>query len=113
MSDYFHNALVKAVADGYTVVDQPGPNVIRVRAAITDVEPSDPVAKAMSVDKIGTGGAEAEMELLDSMSSARLAAAVDIRQGGQPASRGVWEDTRGAFDDWARRFRVWLDEARR
>jgi hypothetical protein len=112
MSDYFRNSLVKAVEDGYTVVDQPGPNVIRVRAAITDVEPSDPVAKALSVDNIGTGGAEAEIELLDSMSSERLAAAVDSRQGGQPASRGVWEDTKDAFDYWARRFRERLDAAR-
>jgi len=112
MSDYFRHALVKAVEDGYTVVDQPGPNVIRVRAAITDVEPSDPVAKALSVDNIGTGGAEAEIELLDSMSSERLAAAVDRRQGDQPASRDVWEDTKDAFDDWARRFRERLDAAR-
>jgi hypothetical protein len=112
MSDYFLNALVKAVEDSYTVVDQPGPNVIRVRAAITDVEPSDPVAKALSVDNIGTGGAEAEIELLDSMSSERLAAAVDRRQGDQPASRGVWEDTKDAFDYWARRFRERLDAAR-
>ncbi|MEN8728953.1 MAG: DUF3313 domain-containing protein [Desulfuromonadales bacterium] len=113
MSDYFLNALVKAVEDGYTVVDQPGPNVIRVRAAITDVEPSDPVAKAISVDNIGTGGAEAEMELLDSMSSERLAAAVDSRRGGKPASRGAWEDTKDAFDYWAGRFRERLDRARR
>ena len=113
MSDYFLNALVKAVEDGYTVVDQPGPNVIRVRAAITDVEPSDPVAKALSVDNIGIGGAEAEMELLDSMSSERLAAAVDSRRGGKPASRGVWEDTKDAFDYWAGRFRERLDKARR
>jgi hypothetical protein len=113
MSDYFLNALVKAVEDGYTVVDQPGPNVIRVRAAITDVEPSDPVAKAISVDNIGIGGAEAEMELLDSMSSERLAAAVDSRRGGKPASRGVWEDTKDAFDYWAERFRERLDKARR
>ena len=112
MSDYFLNALVKAVEDGYTVVDQPGPNVIRVRAAITDVEPSDPVAKALSVDNIGIGGAEAEMELLDSMSSERLAAAVDSRRGGKPASRAVWEDTKDAFDYWARRFRERLDAAR-
>ncbi len=112
MSDYFRHALVKAVEDGYTVVDQPGPNVIRVRAAITDVEPSDPVAKALSVDNIGTGGAEAEIELLDSMSSERLAAAVDRRQGDQPASRDVWEDTKDAFDYWARRFRERLDAAR-
>lgn len=112
MSDYFRNALVEAVKDGYTVVDQPGPNVIRVRAAITDVEPSDPVAKALSVDNIGTGGAEAEIELLDSTSSERLAAAVDRRQGGKPASRAVWEDTRAAFDYWASRFRERLDAAR-
>ena len=113
MSDYFLNALVEAVKDGYTVVDQPGPNVIRVRAAITDVEPSDPVAKAVSVDNIGTGGAEAEIELLDSMSSERLAAAVDHRRGGKPASRAVWEDTKDAFDYWAGRFRARLDELRK
>jgi len=113
MSDYFLNALIGAVEEGYTVVDQPGPNVLRVRAAITDVEPSNPVAKAMSVDNIGTGGAEAEIELLDSMSSERLAAAVDHRRGGKPASRAVWEDTKDAFDYWAERFRVRLDELRK
>ena len=113
MSDYFLNALIGAVEDGYTVVDQPGPNVIRVRAAITDVEPSDPVAKAISVDNIGIGGAEAEMELLDWMSSERLAAAVDSRRGGKAASRAVWEDTKDAFDYWAERFRVRLDELRK
>ena len=113
MSDYFRNALIEAVEDGYTVVDQPGPNVIRVRAAITDVEPSDPVAKAVSVDNIGTGGAEAEIELLDSISSERLAAAVDRRRGGKPASRAVWEDTKDVFDYWARRFRERLDEVRK
>jgi len=112
MSDYFQNALIDAVKDGYTVVDQPGANVLRVRAAITDVEPSNPVAKAVSVDNMGTGGAEAEFELLDSMSSERLAAAVDRRRGGKPASRAVWEDTKDVFDYWAKRFRVRLDEFR-
>jgi hypothetical protein len=46
------------------------------------------------------------------MSSERLAAAVDSRRGGKPASRAVWEDTRAAFDYWARRFRERLDAAR-
>lgn len=113
MSDYFLNALIDAVKDGYKIVDQPGPKVLRVRAAITDVEPSNPVAKSVSVDNIGTGEAEAEFELLDSLSSERLAAAVDRRQGGKSASRDVWEDTKDAFDYWARRFRERLDEARR
>ena len=113
MSDYFHNALIEAVEDSYGIVDQPGPNVMRVRAAITDVEPSNPVAKSVSVDSMGTGGAEAEFEILDSMSSERLAAAVDSRRDGKPASRAVWEDTKDAFDYWAERFRVRLDELRK
>lgn len=129
MSDYFLNALIDAVKDGYSVVDQPGPNVLRVRAAITDVKPSNPTAntlstivpvgmvvaagtKAVSDDNMGTGEAEAEFELLDSMSSERLAAAVDRRQGGKAAFRGEWEDTKDAFDYWAERFRERLDEVR-
>ena len=129
MSDYFLNALIEAVKDGYSVVDQPGPNVLRVRAAITDVKPSNPTAntlstivpvgmvvaagtKAASGDNLGTGEAEAEFELLDSMTSERLAAAVDRRQGGKGAFRGEWEDTKDAFDYWAGRFRERLDAAR-
>jgi len=130
MSDYFQNALIDAVKDGYTVVDQPGPNVLRVRAAITDVKPSNPTAntlstivpvgmvvaagtKAVSDDNMGTGEAEAEMEFLDSVSSERLAAAVDRRQGGKAAFRGEWVDTKDAFDYWAKRFRERLDEVRK
>lgn len=129
MSDYFQNALVEAFKDGYTLVDQPGPNVLRVRAAITDLKPSNPTsntlstilpigmavsaaAKATTDANMGTGEAAAEIEFLDSVSSERLAAAVDRRQGGKSAFRGKWEDTKQAFDDWAKRFRMRLDAAR-
>lgn len=129
MTDYFQAALVNAVKDGYQVVDQPGPNVLRVRAAITDVKPSNPVSntlssvipvgiavsaatKATTGDNLGTGEAAAEMEFLDAQSSERLAAAVDRRQGGKGVFRGKWEDTKDAFDHWAKRFRIRLDELR-
>jgi hypothetical protein len=129
LTNYYQNALVEAVKDGYEVVDQPGPDVLWVRAAITDVEPSSPVsntlssivpvgmvvaagAKATTDANLGTGEAATEVEVLDSMTKERLAAAVDRRQGGKSAFRGKWVDTEQAFDYWAKRFRERLDELR-
>ncbi len=129
MTDYYQKALFDAVQEGYQIVDQPGPGVLRVRVAITEVKPSKPVAntmstiipvgmvaagatKAISGDNLGTGEASTEFELLDSLSGERLAAAVDRRQGGKAVFRGKWEDTKDAFDFWAKRFRARLDEAR-
>ncbi len=129
LTDYYQNALISAAKDGYNVVDQPGPGVMRVRVAITDVKPSKPTAntlssiipvgmvvaattKAVSDDNMGTGEAATEMEFLDAQSGERLAAAVDRRQGGKAAFRGKWKDTKDAFDYWAKRFRERLDELR-
>lgn len=129
LTDYYQNALIEAVRSGYEIVDQPGPDVLRVRIAITDIKPSKPVAnalstinpvglavagatKAVSDDNLGTGEAGTEFELLDSTTGERLAAAVDRRQGGKAVFRGKWDDTKNAFDFWAKRFRQRLDEAR-
>ena len=95
LTDYYQNALQEAVKDGYEVVDQPGPDVLWVRVAITDVEPSNPTANTMSSiipvglavsaaakattdANLGTGEAATEMEVLDSMTKERLAAASDM-----------------------------------
>ena len=129
LTDFYQNALLEAVKDGYEVVDQPGPDVLWVRVAITDVVPSNPTSntlssiipigmvvagatKAVSDANLGTGEAATEMEVLDSMTKERLAAAVDRRQGGKSAFRGKWEDTKRAFEYWAKRFRDRLDGLR-
>jgi hypothetical protein len=129
LTDFYQNALLEAVKDGYEVVDQPGPDVLWVRVAITDVVPSNPTSntlssiipigmvvagatKAVSDANLGTGEAATEMEVLDSMTKERLAAAVDRRQGGKSAFRGKWVDTKKAFEFWAKRFRDRLDELR-
>ena len=129
MTDYYQGALVNAFKDGYKIVDQPGPNVLRVRAAITDMKPSNPVsntlstvlpigagvailAKAATDENMGTGEASTEVEFLDAASSERIAAVVDRRQGGKMAFRGSWTDTKNAFDYWAQGFRARLDEFR-
>lgn len=130
LTDYYQNALFEAVKDGYEIVDRPGPGVLRVRAAITDVKPSKPVANTLSSitppgiaaslavklatdDNLGTGEAASEFEVLDAMTGERLAAAVDRRQGGKMVFRGKWDDTKEAFDLWAQRFRQRLDEVRK
>ena len=129
LTNYYQNALTEAVKGNYEVVDQPGTDVLWVRVAITDVEPSSPVAntmssivpvgmvvavgaKATSDANLGTGEAATEMEVLDSMTKERLAAAVDRRQGGKSAFRGKWVDTEQAFDYWAKRFSERLNKLR-
>ncbi len=130
LTNYYQNALFNAVKDGYEIVDQPGPGVLRVRVAITEMKPSNPTTntlstivpvgivaagatKAVSGDNLGTGEAGTEIEMLDSLTGERLAAAVDRRQGGKGMFRGKWEDTKEAFDFWAKRFRERLDQARK
>lgn len=129
LADYYQIALQNAFKDGYELVDQPGPDVLWVRVAISDVVASNPTANTMSsiipigiavsaaakatMDaNLGTGEAATEMEVLDSTTKERLAAAVDRRQGGKMAFRGKWVDTQQAFDYWAKRFRERLDSLR-
>lgn len=129
LTDYYQNALFEAVKSDYEVVDKPGPDVLRVRIAITDLKPSNPMAntmstivpvgmlvagatKAVSDENLGTGEAGTEFEVLDSMTGVRLAAAVDRRQGGKGAFRGKWDDTKDAFDYWAQLFNKRLGEMR-
>jgi len=129
LTDYYQNALIDAVKSKFEIVDQPGVGVLRVRVAITDVKPSKPVANTMSTllpigwavagatkvtsgDNLGTGEAATEIDVLDSFTSVRLAAAVDRRQGGKAVFEGKWTDTKEAFDYWAVRFSQYLDELR-
>ena len=97
--DYFHKAIVDAVQDAYPVVREAGPDVVRVRIAVTDVVPNEVSASIVTlvvpflwVGDAGAGVAEGkagstpfvgqatiEMEALDSTTSAQLAAYVETR----------------------------------
>ncbi|MBV5328272.1 MAG: DUF3313 domain-containing protein [Chlorobium sp.] len=127
LTDYYQSAIFKALKGGYEIVDKPGPDVLRVRVAITELKPAKPLANTMSTiipvgivvsgatkattgDNLGTGEAGTEVELIDSVTGERIAAAVDRRQGGKGVFRGEWEDTKDAFDYWAQTFRKRLDE---
>jgi len=42
MTDYFHEAIVRELGSDYPLVTEPGPGVLRVRIAVTDLVPTKP-----------------------------------------------------------------------
>ncbi|MCK4837990.1 MAG: DUF3313 domain-containing protein [Desulfobulbaceae bacterium] len=127
LSRYFHQSLIKALESRYKITDQPGSDVLRVRTAITDVEPGHPVGgsissvlpigiaissatKAVSDTNIGVGRAAMEIELVSSTTGERLAAAVDRREGGKQFGSGKWADIEKSFDHWAEKLGAFLDK---
>lgn len=84
LTDHFRTEAIAALSEKYTVVDEPGPGVLRIRAAITSVETTVPIMNihpAMKLSGLGLGGASMEAEAIDSVSGERIVAIVDSQQG--------------------------------
>jgi hypothetical protein len=131
LAGHLYRALEVQLSGDYTIVQQPGPGVMRVRLAITEARKSKPVldlatnvlppAIALSAAQrlvTGThsfvGKAGVEVEFLDASSGVRLLAAVD-RRGGRKVLRGklrTWDDVRSAYDNWAVKTKERLAELR-
>jgi hypothetical protein len=126
LSDTFSRAMIDALGSAYPLVAKPGPNVMRLRVAITDIELPNrginaistvlPVGLAISTIKSGvtgkgTGCGEVSMEFeaLDSNSNQVIAEGVDRRSGGKLDSMSKFGTAEEAFKFWAGRFRTWLD----
>ncbi len=124
LTDYFHNAIVKELGDAYPVVDKPGPDVMRVRIALTNLVPTKPeitVAMAVipyaTVADIAMGGKKGhspylgetamEGELLDSVNHKQLGAYVDRKLGKKyhydlsKGSEGVQAGAAGYIDAYS------------
>ncbi len=84
LTDYAYDEAAKALSERYTVVNAPGPGVLRLRAAITDIKKTKPamnIHPATKLSGLGLGGASMEAEALDSQTGERVFAVVDTRQG--------------------------------
>ena len=118
LSDYFHEEITAALSDSFPKVNQPGPGVMRVRAAITNVTPSKPLANVVPVPgqpNFGLGGASIEAELVDAQSGERIAAFMGSGHGKRYRklrNTGKWGPTKDQLRDWALLLRDTLDEAR-
>ncbi len=130
MSQEFHQALIGAVEGRYRVVRAPGPGVLRLIIALTDVEASNPaldtitsvipmarvfsfVKKQVTGSHSFVGSASIEGVVVDGGSGDILVAFVDHRSGDKGVAGGddPLEDAREAFQWWSARLRTVLDEA--
>jgi hypothetical protein len=122
---YFQWALTRAVSDAYPIVEEPGPLVLRLRAALIGVDAGGAVAEADkptdandAIDHaVNIGQVGIEIELLDSETGEQIGAMVDrapLGAGAEIASANISMHeksmaAREAFDEWASRVRQFLD----
>lgn len=131
LAAYFENALIDAVKDKYAFATQPGPAVLSLRAAITEMLPGKPARNLLTTVSPGglvlstlsraatgahlyVGRATVEAEVVDSTTEQRFIALVDREAGakhqvGQGAKE--WGHVKAMFDAWALDFRKRLDDA--
>ncbi len=112
---FLRDEVVKGLQDKYQIVDTPGPGVLRIRLAITDIEARKPYLNAASLIKLaeaGVSGASMEVELVDSVTGEPIAAAIDYRKASEwDISNGLieWGFAKDVCADWAKMFRERLD----
>jgi len=106
---------------GYPVVDKPGPDVLRVKATVLDVDFAPASAAAASVGGkyiVTTTDVSLAAELCDSASGAVLARVIDRNRGRSvgnlemSSEQNTSKDALQAFTTWASLLREALDSAR-
>ena len=123
-------ALVNALQGSYPIVTEPGPDVVRVRFAITDIKPSKPVVGVITTVTMvtpiglgvnllkrgatgswsGSGATKSEMLAVDSMTNEVIAAAKDDQSAAffdRYTKMGSVED---AFKFWGEKLKQFMDE---
>jgi Protein of unknown function (DUF3313) len=135
LAQYFHDAVTDELKKSgrYEIVTTPGPDVLELNVAITNVEPTGGKKNAavqgaataatigvapgasLLVPRLSVGKVGIEGEMLDSASGERMVAFITSKAGRRWFSglRGFkkWADIEAAFRSWAKEFRQRLDEA--
>jgi len=126
---FFRDAVVKAMADRYEIVDAPGPGVARIQTAITDVQPTGPVSdvisavipigivaswgkKAVTGKGIGVGEASIEAVINDSMTGKPLLMYQGRRVGHKYTEKKESKklgDPEMVLNEWAEAIRQYFD----
>lgn len=129
LSDSFNQALVEAFRGKYPIVTEPGPDVARIRIAITGIKQSRPgvgaissivpVGIAFSLAKkgaagswSGSGATSAEMEMLASLTNDVIGVAVDEKTAGYTERFSKWGSAKEAFKFWSERIVGFIDDTR-
>jgi hypothetical protein len=129
ITDAANKQLVDAIQAKYPVVADPGPEVVRLRIAITDLKQSNPVLsgittvvpiglgvslakKGASGSWTGSGSTSAEVMVVDSMTGDVIAVAQDQRSAAFEDRFSKWGSAEEAFKFWGERIKLFLDDAR-
>jgi hypothetical protein len=131
LTDAFRQAIVKALSPAYPVVNKPGPGVLRVRIALTELVPTKPEVSAViffvpyatvadmasgpasggpvgSAPYLGRTGIAAE--LIDSQTNQIVAEYADTQVGRKyvvNTSKGMVNAVTTGFTDYAEAFTTW------
>jgi hypothetical protein len=126
LCDEFNKALAAAFKDKWPIVAEPGPDVARVRTAITNVRPSKPgisavtsimpvglgislVKKGVTGGWSGSGETGAEMMILDTTTNEVIAMGMDQRAAAFDERFSKWGSATDAFKFWSERLVTTLD----
>jgi len=129
LADKCNQQIFNVLNDTYPIVAEPGPDVVRIRFAITDLKQSSPglsavttivpVGLAISAVKKGSGGSwtgsgatSAEFMALDSMTNEVIAVGQDDKKAGFDERFSKWGSAEEAFGFWAEKIKLFLDNAR-
>lgn len=133
LAKYFEDALKIAVRNAYPIAEEPGEDVLRLRAALVDVIPTRPALntvgtlalpvraasaakRAITGTDLFVGQVALEAELLDSLTNERLLAIVDRKAGTNfQLKKGTttWGHVAQALREWAVQFRTRMDREHR
>ncbi len=128
LADACNLEVVNVLKVAYPIVAEPGPDVLRLRFAITDLKQSRPVLSAVtSVVPIGlgislvkkgatgswsgSGATSVELMAMDSMTNDVIAVAQDDKSAGFTERFSKWGSTEDAFKFWAERIKQFIDKA--
>ena len=130
MTDTLSSGFQKVMQNDYRVVNTAGPDVLRIRLAITNVHPVElplkptdfvPIKALVHAGRAAVGQSphlvelSAEVEVLDPIGRVVMRG-VSTRQGDRTLAQGdtiSWADLTPILTAWANRFRESLNEARR
>jgi len=120
LCDEFNKALVAAFKDKLAIVAEPGPDVARVRFAITNVQPSRPgvsavtsivpvglgvslVKKGATGGWVGSGATATELMILDTATNEIVALGATKRAAEFDERFSKWGSAKEAFKFWSER----------
>ena len=116
LARYFGDRIAAELRKGYQVVSTPGPDVMRVRASISEIDKTTRILNIHPGTKItgaGLGGAGAEMELVDSVTGELIAAAIDNQKGSRLDMVGGLQKfghAQAVIENWAKDLKTWVNQ---